>query len=56
VAAWVQDMFCGFYLVKNRNIAYNSRTTKVREKISTYLETLEFEKFFDLGLAEFENN
>jgi hypothetical protein len=42
VAAWVPDMFCNFYLVKNHKIAKNSTTAKVREKISTDLESLEF--------------
>jgi len=45
VAAWVPDTFCNFNLVKNHNIANkinNSLTTEAREKISTYLESLEF--------------
>jgi hypothetical protein len=42
VAALVPDMFCNFYLVKNHNIANNSATTEAGEKISTYLESLEF--------------
>jgi hypothetical protein len=33
--------------VKNNKIANNS-TTEVREKISTYLKSLEFYKFFDI--------
>jgi hypothetical protein len=41
VAARVPDMFCSFYLAKNHEIAYNSATTKAREKISTDLESLE---------------
>jgi len=49
-------MFCNFYLVKNHKIAKNSTTTKAREKISTDLESLEFEKFFDVGLTKFKNN
>jgi hypothetical protein len=32
VAAWVPEMFCNFYFVKNHKIAYNSTTTKAREK------------------------
>jgi len=48
VAAQVSDMFCNFYLVKNHKIADNSTTTKVREKISTDLDSLEFlECMFD---------
>jgi len=35
VAAWVPNMFCNFYKVKNLKMAKNSTTTKVREKIST---------------------
>ncbi len=42
VAAWFPDMFCNFYLVKNHKITKNSTTTKAGEKISTYLESLEF--------------
>jgi hypothetical protein len=49
-------MFCNFYLVKNHKIAKNSTTTKAREKISTDLESLEFENFFDVGLTKFKNN
>jgi hypothetical protein len=41
-AVWFWDMFCNFYLVKNCEIAKKSTTTKAREKISTYLESLEF--------------
>jgi len=42
VAALVSEMFCNFYLVKNNKIARNLATTEAREKISTYLEPLEF--------------
>jgi hypothetical protein len=42
VAAWVSDMFCNFYLMKNHKIAKNSTTTKASEKISTDVESLEF--------------
>ncbi len=42
VASWVSDMFCNFYFVKYHKIANNSATTEAREKISTYLESLEF--------------
>jgi len=49
-------MFCNFYLVKNHKIANNLAATEAREKISTYLEYLEFEKFFVVvGLTKFEN-
>jgi hypothetical protein len=55
VATLVSDMFCNFYLVKNHKIANNSATIKAREKISAYLESLEFKKNFDACLAKFEN-
>jgi hypothetical protein len=42
VAAFFPEMFCKFYLVKNHKIANNSATTEAREKISNYLEFLEF--------------
>jgi hypothetical protein len=42
VAALVPDMFCDFYLAKNHKIIKNSAITETREKISTYLESLEF--------------
>jgi hypothetical protein len=42
VADWVSDMFCDFYYVKNHKIANCSGNTEAREKISTYLESLEF--------------
>jgi hypothetical protein len=48
-------MFCNFYLVKNHKLAYNSATTEAREKIRTDLESLEFEKIFDVCLTKFEN-
>ncbi len=52
MAALVTAMLCDFYLVKNNKIAQNSATTEAREKISTYLEFLEF---FDAYLTKFEN-
>ncbi len=55
VAALVPDMFWNFYLVKNNKIANNSAITQAREEISTYLESLEFQKFFDVCLTKFEN-
>jgi hypothetical protein len=43
VAAWVPDIFCSFYFMKNHKIANkNSTTTNAREKISTDLESLDF--------------
>jgi len=32
VAAWLPDMFCNFYLVKNHKMAKTSTTTKATEK------------------------
>jgi hypothetical protein len=42
VAALIPDMFYNFCLSKNHKIANNSATTGARERISTYLEPLEF--------------
>jgi len=42
MAAWVPDMSCNFYLVKNHKISNNPTITKAREKISIDLESLEF--------------
>jgi hypothetical protein len=42
LTAWVPDMFCNFYLVKNPEIANSSKTTKGKEKIGADLELLEF--------------
>jgi hypothetical protein len=55
VAALVPAIFCNFYLVKNHKIADNSATTEAREKICTYLESLEFSKFVGVRLTKFEN-
>jgi hypothetical protein len=41
--------------VKNHQIADNSATTEAKEKISTYLESLVFERIFDACLTKFEN-
>ncbi len=41
--------------MKNYKIANNSAATEAREKISTYLESLEFQNFFDVCLTKFEN-
>jgi hypothetical protein len=40
VAAWVTDMFCNFYFVKNYKIANNATTPTARENISIDLESL----------------
>jgi hypothetical protein len=43
VAAWIPDILCNFYFVKNHKFANKkSTTTNAREKISTDLESLEF--------------
>jgi hypothetical protein len=34
VAAWVMDMFCNFYLMKNQSIANNAATAEAVEKIA----------------------
>jgi hypothetical protein len=52
MAALVPDMFCNFYFVKNPKIVNNSVSTEAREKITTYLDSLEF---FDVSLTNFEN-
>jgi hypothetical protein len=55
VTARVPDMFCNFYLVKkSQNSQKNSTTTK--EKISTYLESLQLWEYFDVCLTKFKKN
>jgi hypothetical protein len=41
--------------VNNQKIANNSATTEARDKISTYLEFLEFYNLFDACWTNFEN-
>jgi hypothetical protein len=41
--------------IKNHKIANNSTTSKAREKISTDLESLEFQKLIDACLTKFKN-
>jgi hypothetical protein len=36
VAAWVPDMFCDFYFVKNHENAKTLTTSENREKINTF--------------------
>jgi hypothetical protein len=55
VSELVPAMFNNFYLVKKHKIADNSTTTEAGEKISPYLELLEFQKLFDACLTKFEN-
>ncbi len=45
VAALFPGMFFNLNLVNNHKIVKNSTTTKAREKISTDLESLEFQIF-----------
>ncbi len=54
VAAWVPDMLLNLHLVKNYTTAKNSTTSKVREKISTDLESLEL--IFNVFFTKFKNN
>jgi hypothetical protein len=49
-------MFCNFYLGKNHKIANSPAATETREKISTDLESVEFQKLFDACLTKFEND
>ncbi len=55
MAAPVPGMFCNFYLVKNHKIANNSATTEAREKVTTYLQSVQFKKFFNVCFAKFKN-
>jgi hypothetical protein len=41
---------CNFYLVKNCIIAKNSATTKAKEKISTYFESLDILMYVGINL------
>jgi hypothetical protein len=54
VAALFPDIFCNFYVVKNRKIAKKSTTTKAREKISTDLKSLL--RFFDVCLTKLKKS
>jgi hypothetical protein len=43
VAAWIPDMFCNFYLVKNQKIVTNDSTMpEAIEEISADLESFKF--------------
>jgi hypothetical protein len=53
VAAWVPEMFCNFYFVKNHKIVYNLTATKAREKLSKDVESLESQEFFHKCLTKF---
>ncbi len=55
MAALGPAMLCNFYLVKIHKISDNSATTEGRDKISTYLESLEFWTFFDACLTKLDN-
>ena len=43
-------------LVNNHKIDKNSTTTKASKKISTYLDSFNFYKFFDVCLTKFKSN
>ncbi len=43
-------------LLKNHEIVKNSTTTNSREKISTYLESLEFYTCFNVHLTQLKSN
>jgi hypothetical protein len=51
LAAWILDMFCNFYFVNNHEIANKLITSEAREKINTYLKSLELQIFFDVCLT-----
>jgi hypothetical protein len=56
-ARWLRgSQICYANFTKYLKIANNSTNTKAREKISTYLESLEFRKYFDICLTKFRNN
>ncbi len=55
VAALVPDMLSNFYFMQNHTIAISLVATEAREKISTYLKSLGFHKFFDAYLTKFKN-
>ncbi len=48
-------MVSNFYFVKIHKIVNNLATTEATEKINTYLESLDFRKFFDVCLTKFED-
>jgi hypothetical protein len=49
-------MLSNFHLAKNHKISNDSTTTKAREIISTYLESIEFHKNFYVGLTKFKDH
>jgi hypothetical protein len=56
VAAMIPDIFCNFYLAKHHKFPNTSATTEAIEKISTFLEFLQFyKKKFDVCLNKFQN-
>ena len=56
LAAWFPDMFCKFLLMKTYKFSNTSATTVAGEKISTDLESLEFQKMCDVSFFIFERN
>ncbi len=53
---WSQQCFATFIQYKITNLLITQEPLKLEKKIRTYLESLEFQKFFDIRLTEFENN
>ncbi len=52
----VSFWYPAYNIVKDHKIAQSSTTTKAGEKISTDLESVEFQKFFGVCLTEFLSN
>jgi hypothetical protein len=55
-AAWVPNMFCNFYSMKNHKIVHNLIGAGAREKIHKCLESLDFLQYFDEGLIKCKNS
>ncbi len=56
MTALVTYIFCKFHILKNHKIAKNSTTTEAREYISTYLESLKFQKSFVVCMTKLKRN
>ncbi len=56
VAAWVLDIFCNFYLVKNHKIANDSTTAQARGNVHRFRILRNLEKKIDAGLTKLKNN
>jgi hypothetical protein len=56
MAAWVLDMFCELYVVKNHKIAINSIDHITLEKIQAQIwNPYNFRNFYDVGMTKYEN-